>query len=153
MYWEDHEKGVNSTFNFAKKITKEFGLSYDNAINTENKILSENSAQLNAQIRKVEDGLFLGFLQDNYQAQVDPFEGYSQYFQILDLPNLNLVGDPNGTWLNPSSFWQYSFVSEFGRDLDLSINDDNEIFYFTSLSEFFAGPDIYVRKADIKKII
>lgn len=149
LYWEDHEKGVNSTFNFAKKITKDFGLSYDNAINTENKILSENSAQLNAEIRKVDDKLFLGFLQDNYQAQVDPFEGYSQYFQILDLPNLNLVGDPNGTWLNPSSFWQYSFVSEFGRDLDLSINDDNEVFYFTSLSEFFAGPDIYLRKIDM----
>ena len=29
------------------------------------------------------------------------------------------------------------------------VNDSEEIFYFTSLSEFFAGSDIYVRKVGI----
>ena len=44
-------------------------------------------AQLNAEVKKVDNKLFMGFLQDNYQAGVNPFEGYSQYFQILDLPD------------------------------------------------------------------
>tara|TARA_B100000676_G_scaffold60235_1_gene59559 strand:- start:4882 stop:8007 length:3126 start_codon:yes stop_codon:yes gene_type:complete len=149
LYWEDHENGVNSTYNFGKIISNDYGASYDNAISIPNTSLSENPAQLNAEIKKVDDKLFMGFLQDNYQAGVDPFEGYSQYFQILDLADLSLIGDSNGTWLNPTDSYQYDFISEFGRDLDLLVNEDNSIFYFTSLSEFFAGPDIYVRKVGI----
>ena len=149
LYWEDHENGVNSTYNFGKLISTSYGVSYENAISVSSQILSENPAQLNAEVKKIEDRLFLGFLQDNYQAGVDPFEGYSQYFQILGLPDLELIGDTNGTWLNPSDSYQYDFISEFGRDLDLLVNDDNSVFYFTSLSEFFAGPDIYVRKVGL----
>ena len=83
------------------------------------------------------------------ENQIEPFEGYSQYFQILDLPEMDLIGNSNGTWLNPTDSYNYDFISEFGRDLDLLFNEDNSIFYFTSLSEFFAGPDIYVRKVGI----
>ena len=149
LYWEDRENGVNSTYNFGKIISNDYGYSYDNAISVPNTSLSENPAQLNAEVKKVGDNLFMGFLQDNFQAGADPFEGYSQYFQVLNLPSLDLVGDSNGTWLNPTDGFQYDFISEFGRDLDLLINDDNTLFYFTSLSEFFAGPDIYVRKVGI----
>ena len=149
LYWEDHENGVNSTYNFGKIISTDYGFSYDNAISVLNTPLSQNTAQLNAEVKKVDDKLFMGFLQDNYQAGANPFEGYSQYFQILDLPDLNLVGDSNGTWLNPTDSYQYDFISEFGRDLDLLVNEDNTVFYFTSLSEFFAGPDVYVRKVGI----
>ena len=149
LYWEDRENGVNSTFNFGKVISRDYGYSYENAVSTPNTSLSQNPAQLNAEVKKVGDNLFMGFLQDNFQAGVDPFEGYSQYFQVLNLPSLDLVGDSNGTWLNPTDWFQYDFISEFGRDLDLLVNDDNTLFYFTSLSEFFAGPDIYVRKVGI----
>lgn len=149
LYWEDRENGVNSTYNFGKIISNDYGISYDNAISVPNTSLSLNPAQLNAEVKKVGNNLFMGFLQDNYQASSDPFEGYSQYFQILDLPELNLQGDNYGTWLNPTDFFQYDFISEFGRDLDLLVNEDNTLFYFTSLSEFFAGPDIYVRKVGI----
>ena len=135
--------------NFAKVIDKNYGLSYESAIALGNKTLSDNSAQLNAEVKKVGDKLFLGFLQDNFQAGAEPFEGYSQYFQISELPDLDLIGDSNGTWLNPSDFYQYSFISENGRSLKLMVNDSEEIFYFTSLSEFFAGSDIYVRKVGI----
>ena len=149
LYWEDREFGVNSTYNFSKIINKDYGLSYQAAVNTENNTLSSNSAQLNAEVKKVDEKLFLGFLQDNYQAGTNPFEGYSQYFQISELPDLNLVGDPFGTWLNPSDFYQYDFISENGRNLNLLVNDANDVLYFTSLSEFFAGSDIYVRKVGI----
>ena len=149
MYWEDRENGVNSTYNFSKIIDKDYGLSFDNAISIENKTLSNNPAQLNAEVKKIGNKLFLGFLQDNFQAGVNPFEGYSQYFQISDFPGFELIGDPNGTWLNPSDFYQYDFISENGRSLDLLVNETSDIFYFTSLSEFFAGSDIYVRKIDI----
>ena len=116
---------MNSTYNFGKIISSDYGSSYDNAISVLNNPLSQNMAQLNAEVKKVDNKLFMGFLQDNYQAGVDPFEGYSQYFQILDLPDLNLVGDTNGTWLNPTESYQYDFISEFGRDLDLLVNEDN----------------------------
>ena len=149
LYWEDREYGVNSTYNFAKFIDKNYGLSYESAIAVGNKTLSDNFGQLNAEVKKVGDKLFLGFLQDNFQAGAEPFEGYSQYFQISELPDLDLIGDSNGTWLNPSDFYQYSFISENGRSLKLMVNDSEEIFYFTSLSEFFAGSDIYVRKVGI----
>lgn len=149
LYWEDRENGVNSTYNFGKIISNDYGISFDNAISVPNTSLSLNPAQLNAEVKKVGNNLFMGFLQDNYQASSDPYEGYSQYFQILDLPELNLQGDNYGTWLNPTDFFQYDFISEFGRDLDLLVNEDNTLFYFTSLSEFFAGPDIYVRKVGI----
>ena len=149
LYWEDRENGVNSTYNFGKIVSNDYGYTYQNAISVPNASLSDNPAQLNAEVKKVGNNLFMGFLQDNFQAGVDPFEGYSQYFQILNLPSLDLVGDANGTWLNPTDFFQYDFISEFGRDLDLLVNDDNTLFYFTSLSEFFAGPDIYVRKVGI----
>ena len=149
LYWEDRENGVNSTYNFAKIIDSNYGISYQSAVDSENKTLSQNSAQLNAEVKKVDDKLFLGFLQDNFQAGSDPFEGYAQYFQVSQLPDLGLIGNSNGTWLNSSDFYQYDFISENARNLDLLINDDNDIFYFTSLSEFFAGPDIYVRKVGI----
>ena len=149
LYWEDRENGVNSTYNFGKIVSNDYGYTYQNAISVPNASLSDNPAQLNAEVKKIGNNLFMGFLQDNFQAGVDPFEGYSQYFQILNLPSLDLVGDANGTWLNPTDFFQYDFISEFGRDLDLLVNDDNTLFYFTSLSEFFAGPDIYVRKVGI----
>ena len=149
FYWEDREYGVNSTYNFAKTIDASYGISYESAVMTEAKILSQNSAQLNAEVKKVGDQLFFGFLQDNYQAEADPFEGYAQYFQVLNLPDLELVGNPDGTRVNVSNFYQYDFISENSRHLDLLVNEDNSVFYFTSLSEFFAGPDIYVRKVGI----
>ena len=150
LYWEDRENGVNSTYNFAKTIDMNYGLSYESAIMSDNKTLSENSAQLNAEVKKVGDRLFLGFLRDNYQANFEPFpEGYSQYFQISSLPNLELIGDPNGTWLNPSDDFLYDRIYENSRNLDLLVNDNNEIFYFTSIPIFYAGSDIFVRKVDI----
>ena len=137
LYWEDRENGVNSTYNFGKIISNDYGYTYQNAISVPNASLSDNLTQLNAEVKKIGNNLFMGFLQDNFQEfGVDPFEGYSQYFQILNFSSLDLVGDANGTWLNPTDFFQYDFISEFGRDLDLLVNDDNTLFYFTSLSEF-----------------
>jgi len=108
------------------------------------KILSNNLSQYNPDIKVVNDKLFFGFLQNNFEAQFEPFEGYSQFFQMIALPDLDLIGDQNGTWLNNS--YQYSYISDNSRSVVLSVNSQNEIFYFTSLSEFFAGVDIYVRK-------
>ena len=53
-------------------------------------------------VKKIGNKLFLGFLQDNFQAGVNPFEGYSQYFQISDFPGFELIGDPNGCLLYTS---------------------------------------------------
>ena len=54
-----------------------------------------------------------------------------------------------GVGIENVDFYQYDFISENGRSLDLLVNESSDIFYFTSLSEFFAGSDIYVRKVDI----
>ncbi len=143
VYWEDHEQG-NFSINYGKLISSDYGNSYENAISSQKKILSNNPSQYNPDIKVVDDKLFFGFLQNNYEAQFEPFEGYSQFFQMIQLPDLDLIGNQNGTWLNNSI--QYSYISDNARSVVLSVNNQDEIFYFTSLSEFFAGVDIYVRK-------
>ena len=148
LYWEDRENGVNSTSTFGKIVSNDYGLSYDDANSVLNAPLSLNQAQVKAEVKKVGNDLFMGFLQDNNQAGVEPFEGYSQYFQILDLPNLNLQGDTNGTRLNSTDSYLYDYI-DVSTNVDLLVNEDNSLFYFTSLSVFWAGPDIYVRKVGI----
>ena len=149
LYWEDREGGVNSTTTYGKILSKEYGLSYDAAISSQNTSLSLNPAQINAKVKKVDDILFMGFLQDNSQAGTLPLEAHSQFYQIIGLPDLELMGNTNGTRLNPSGdTFLYDFIDKTSQ-IDLVENNDNTIFYFTSMHPFFLGPDIYVNKIGV----